>query len=228
MKTAQRRFLCLSFAAASTTILLMLCAASAPAQTPPAAPPAAAPEETATPVPTTKENLLAAFHEETDARTLHLAYAAKAEEEGLLKASSLLRAIAKSQEVHARAFAALLEHGGQKPQPLPLKPELKSTLDNIHESIKERSRLRDSLYPAYVKKAQEEKETAAASAFAYAQKAAAEQANLLISPLANPEQWKRSKKKFIICPKCGYLTTNLKLDKCPVSGDARKEFTEIE
>ncbi len=228
MNTSQRRFPFLSFAAASSTILLMLCTAQALAQTPPAAPPAAAPEETATPVPSTKENLLAAFHEETDARTLHLAYAAKAEEEGFLKASSLLRAIAKSQEVHARAFAALLEHAGQKPQPAPFKPELKSTLDNIHESIKQRSRLRDSLYPAYVKKAQEEKDAAAALAFQYAQKAAAEQANLLISPLANPEQWKLTKKTFIICPKCGYLTTNLKLDKCPVSGDARKEFIAIE
>jgi rubrerythrin len=190
---------------------------------------AAPPKDAApTPVGSTKENLQTAYQTENQARTRDLANAAKADEEGFAKAASLFRALAKAEEILAGNFGQLLTASGVTPAAQADSPQLKSTLDNVLSAIQEQSKLRDALYPAFLKKAQEEKNSAAAKAFDNAQKVETEMANLLISPLANPEQWKGGKKKFIVCPKCGYVTGNLSLNACPVSGDARKDFVEVQ
>lgn len=209
--------------------------APAPAPAAPASP-APAPADAATPAPapegdlkvgSTLENLQAAYNGETNAREKYLAFAVKATEENYLQAARLFRAAAKAEEVHAAHHAKVIEAMGAKPTAEILKPEVKTTRENLETALKGETYERDVMYPAFIKKAEEEKLADAATTFKNALAAEGEHAKFYDEAGKNLENWKEATLGFFVCPVCGETTTDKEQANCPVCGTAQAQFVTI-
>lgn len=178
-------------------------------------------------VGTTLENLQAAFNGESNARERYLAFAAKATEDKFLQAARLFRAAAKAEEVHAAHHAVVIEAMGAKPKADIQKPEVKSTLENLQAALKGEVYERDIMYPAFIKKAEEEKTTDAVTTFKNALAAEGQHAQLYTEASKNLDSWKEATAEFFVCPVCGETTTDKEQAVCPVCGTERKSFVTI-
>lgn len=188
----------------------------------------AAGEKTAPAKPgtTTLENLQTAFNGESNAKIRYEAFAAKAEADGYLGVAGLFRAAALSESIHAARYAKAIEALGGVPKTEVVKPVVKSTRENLKAAIKGESYEATTMYPAFLKKAQEDKDQQAMYSFKGAMASERMHSKLYSKALANLKGWK-AKKVFIVCQTCGYTTTDLKLKICPVCSQPRSQFTEV-
>src|ERR1035438_2392282 len=79
----------------------------------------------------TVKNLLTAFHSESDAHSKYTAYAARAESDGLLRAASMFRATARSEQIQAGNHARVIRRLGGEPKAQIHPFEVKTTLENL-------------------------------------------------------------------------------------------------
>ena len=91
----------------------------------------------------TEQNLLDAFAGESQANRRYLAFAKQADKEGKSQAAKLFRAAAEAETVHAHAHLRAL--GG-----------IKSTAENLKESIAGETHEFREMYPAMIQAAKEE------------------------------------------------------------------------
>jgi rubrerythrin len=84
----------------------------------------------------TVKNLMTAFESESNAHGKYLAYAEKADAGGLHHAAGLLRAIARSEQIHANNHARVIRQLGGDPQSQIQLVEIKETLDNLRWAMK--------------------------------------------------------------------------------------------
>ncbi len=178
-------------------------------------------------VGSTLENLQTAYNGESNAHARYMAFAVKADEEGYGQVASLFRATAKSEEIHANNHAKVIKSLKAEPESDIKPPEVKSTLENIKAALEGESYERDVMYPAFIKKAQEENLGAAVRSFKQAAAVEAEHAKYYSEVSANPEAWKQGHKVFLVCTDCGLTTTDLDLKKCPVCSAPRKDFVDV-
>ena len=175
----------------------------------------------------TLENLQEAYNGESNAKIRYEAFAAKAETEGYLGVAGLFKAAALSGGIHAARYAKAIEAAGGTPKAEPsAAPVVKSTRENIKEAIKGEHESK-KMYPAFMKKAEADKNQQAMYGFKGAIAAEKVQLQMYTQALANLKDWK-VKKKFIVCRNCGYTTMDLKLKTCPVCSQPREQFTEVE
>ena len=91
----------------------------------------------------TKENLQAAFAGESQANRKYLAFAKKADEEGLPQVAKLFRAAAEAETIHAHAHLRVMNG-------------IKSTAENLKEAIEGEGHEFQKMYPAFLAEAQAE------------------------------------------------------------------------
>ena len=91
----------------------------------------------------TDENLKAAFAGESQANRMYLAFAKKADEEGLPQIAKLFRAAAEAETVHA------LNH-------LRVMGQVKSTLDNLGTAVSGETYEFKKMYPDFIAEAKKE------------------------------------------------------------------------
>lgn len=178
-------------------------------------------------VGTTLENLQAAFNGESNARARYLAFAKKAAQDGYNRAAALFNAAAAAEEIHAREHGKVIRSLGAEPVATIADPEIKTTLENLKAAFAGECYERDVMYPEFIKVAEEDSNRSAARSFKWALKAEAEHASMYEEAINNLEDWKTSDTTFLVCPRCGYTTTELDFDACPVCGEVREEFMEI-
>lgn len=178
-------------------------------------------------VGTTLENLQAAFDGESNARERYLAFAAKAEEEKYFQVARLFRATAKSEEIHVAARAKLIEAMGGKPTADIKKPEVKSTKENLEAAAKGETFESEKMYPAFAKKAEEEKQDKPMKIFKGTAEIEGDHAEMYQDALANLEAMKEAKTEYLVCTVCGETTTNMEIKKCPVCEAPREKFENI-
>lgn len=179
------------------------------------------------PEATTLENLQAAFDGESNAKARYEAFAAKADAEGYLGVAGLFRAAAFSEGLHAAKHAKAIGALGGVPK-ADIKPgAVKTTKENLKASIKGESHEAKVMYPAFLKKAEADKNQQAAMSFKGAMATEKAHSKLFSKASADLNGWK-ARKKFIVCQTCGYTTDDLKLKTCPVCSQPREQFTEIE
>lgn len=211
--------------------------AAAPTPAAPAADAASAPVAPAVPAPapaqeelkvgTTLENLQAAFDGESNARERYLAFAARAEEEKYFQVARLFRATAKSEEIHVAARAKLIEAMGGKPTADIKKPEVKSTKENLEAAAKGEIFESEKMYPAFAKKAEEEKQDKPMKIFKGTAEIEGDHAEMYQAALANLEAMKEAKTEYLVCTVCGETTTDMEIKKCPVCEAPREKFENI-
>lgn len=174
----------------------------------------------------TPANLQAAFNGESNAHVRYTAFAKKADEEGLHRAASLFRAAARAERIHADNHATVIRRLGLTPQAHIETPVVKSTRENLQVAIAGETYERDVMYPAFIKDAEAEKNTAAVRTFQHALEAETEHARLYTDALNNLAKMKLAA-TYYVCAVCGYTCEELNFARCPVCMHPKEKFEAI-
>ena len=160
----------------------------------------------------TEGNLSAAFAGESQAHMRYLAFADKAEQEGLGDVARLFRAIAFAERVHATNH--LKELGG-----------IKSTKENLQAAYEGENFEIEEMYPAYKAVAELQNEKGALRSINFALSAEKIHRTLYDETKEKVEKKNEVKlEKIYICPVCGYTVVGEAPDKCPVCGVPKSKF----
>jgi len=163
----------------------------------------------------TIENLKAAFAGESQANRRYLAFAEKAEKEGLTQAAKLFRAAAEAETIHA------LNH-------LRITGEIKSTIENLDAAVSGETFEFKEMYPKYLSIAKQEEKNQAAWSFDVANKVEQVHAGLFskaVEALRNNKEL--TKIDYYVCSVCGNTVEGMAPEKCPICGAPKTKFFKI-
>ncbi len=160
----------------------------------------------------TTDNLKAAFAGESQANRKYLAFAKKAEEEGLPQVAKLFRAAAEAETIHAHAHLRLMKGIG-------------STAENLKEAVAGETYEFKSMYPEMIADAQTEGEKAAERYFGFANQAEECHANLYSK--AAEQMGELASVDYYVCSVCGHIHEGAPTDKCPICSAAPKAYTIV-
>jgi rubrerythrin len=156
----------------------------------------------------TLDNLMEAFAGESQANRKYLAYAEKAEKEGLLNAAKLFRAASDAETTHA------LKH-------FEVAGKISDTTENLKDAVAGETHEYRDMYPDFIKVAEEEGNKAAVRTFTYAMKAEEVHAGLYQEALDSLES---SEEVFYYrCPVCGNIEKFVP-EKCSICGVPGTKF----
>ena len=165
---------------------------------------------------TTEENLKTAFAGESQANRRYLAFAKKAEEDGLKQVAKLFRAAADAETVHALNHFNVL--GG-----------VRDTKENLKEAISGETHEFTEMYPDMIKKAEEEGNEAAKVSFTGANAVEKIHAGLYKKALETVESGKDMESKDIyVCQICGNTVEGEPPEVCPICQMPKEKFKRIE
>lgn len=156
----------------------------------------------------TLENLMGAFAGESQANRKYIAYSKKAEADGKKNAAKLFKAASDAETIHA------LKH-------FEVADKIKSTVENLKDAVNGENHEYQSMYPEFLKVAQEEGNQAAVRTFTYALKAEEVHARLYKEALDNLEQ--EEEIFYYLCPVCGNIEKVVP-EKCFICGTSGTKF----
>jgi rubrerythrin len=164
-------------------------------------------------MPKTYDDLMAAFAGESQARNKYLAFAKKADDEGLAAAAKLFRAAAQAEFVHAQNH---FKAAG----------EVKTTAENLQAAINGEHYEVVSMYPPMLGNAQSEGNKKAENSFNYALEVEKVHEALYRQTLASLSK-DAEVFDYYVCPICGYTHPRNAPEKCPVCGTVGSKFTQV-
>lgn len=176
-----------------------------------------------TEVGTTLENLKAAINGETGASAKYAACAKAAKEQGYDQIARLFEATSAAEQIHIGLEYALVsevEPGYEKPAAPDASGEA-TDLNLIAGACGEIYETSD-MYPAFIKKAQEEGETKAVQVFTRAKLAESVHAERYMEAYNNldcPDD-----DTYYLCPVCGYIHKGEDFEKCPICFCPKSSF----
>ena len=163
----------------------------------------------------TMENLQEAFAGESQANRKYLAFAKKADEDGLTQVAKLFRAAAAAETIHAHAHLRVM--GG-----------IKSTTENLEEAIAGEGHEFKEMYPGFLATAQEEGNKPAEFSFKNALAVEEIHHSLYSKALeAVKGGGDLPAATVYVCPVCGNTVENDVPDNCPVCNVPGAKFTEV-
>jgi rubrerythrin len=163
----------------------------------------------------TRQNVYTAFIGEAKAYFRLLAYAQKADEEGIPQIALLFRAIAESERVHATRHLNLVKE-----------LLVKDTDTNLEKSFQREKAISENEYPEFLKVAEQEGEQAAVLTFSQARDVESFHAKLYERALY--QVIKDTVNAYHVCQVCGYITDKKIPATCPVCGAPKNQFKTIE
>lgn len=157
-------------------------------------------------------NLKAAFTGESQANRRYLAFAKKAEEEGLPQIAALFRAAAEAETVHA------MNH-------LRIAGEIGMTISNLDEAISGETFEFTKMYPEFLEVSRQERNKQAEWSFNVANQVEEIHAGLFQKALnalkANEEV---PKTDYFVCKVCGNTVENSAPNRCSICGAPQAQF----
>ncbi len=163
----------------------------------------------------TDENLKAAFAGESQANRMYLAFAKKADKEGLTQIAKLFKAAAQAETVHA------LNH-------LDVLGQVKSTADNLGTAISGETYEFKKMYPDFIAEAKKEANKKAEVSFDYANKVEQIHAVLYQKALdALKSNRELPQADLYVCPVCGNTFEGTTPDNCPICATPKDKFMKI-
>lgn len=160
----------------------------------------------------TNENLMAAFAGESQANRKYLAYAKKADEQGLPQAARLFRAAAHAETVHA------LNH-------FRAAGEVHDTVDNLKAAIAGENYEVVSMYPPMIAEAEAAQEKKAANSLRWAWEV--EKVHEALYRKALETLGKVETFDYYVCPVCGYTHERGAPERCPVCNTPGSKFERV-
>jgi rubrerythrin len=164
---------------------------------------------------TTLEKLADAFAGESQANRKYLAFAKKADEDGLPQVAKLFRAAADAETIHAHAHLRVM--GG-----------IKTTIENLEEAIAGEGHEFKEMYPGFLATAQEEGNKPAE--FSFKNALAVEEIHHSLYSKALEAVKNNSdlpNTSIYVCPVCGNTVENEVPDTCPICNVPGDKFTEV-
>ena len=163
----------------------------------------------------TMDNLKEAFAGESQANRKYLAFAKKADAEGLKQVARLFRAAAEAETIHAHAHLRVL--GG-----------IRSTVENLKEAIEGEGFEFQKMYPEFLGEAQAEDNKPAEVSFRNALAVEEIHHGLYSEALdAVKSGCDLPVGKIYVCPVCGNTVKGEAPNKCPICGVAKDKFFEV-
>lgn len=163
----------------------------------------------------TIDNLKDAFAGESQANRKYLAFAKKAEADGLAQVAKLFRAAAEAETVHAHAHLRAM--GG-----------IKDTAANLEAAIEGEGFEFQNMYPPYLQEAIAEGSRPAEISFKYALAVEEIHYNLYSQALESVKAGKDlPERRIYVCPVCGNTEYDEAPDKCPICSVPASKFIEI-
>ncbi len=161
------------------------------------------------------ENLQDAFAGESQANRKYLAFAKKADEDGLPQVAKLFRAAADAETIHAHAHLRVM--GG-----------IKTTIENLEEAIEGEGHEFKEMYPGFLATAREEGNKPAEFSFKNALAVEEIHHSLYSKALeAVKEGQDLPKAPIYVCSVCGNTVENDIPDTCPVCNVPGDKFTQV-
>ncbi|TKJ26748.1 MAG: rubrerythrin [Promethearchaeota archaeon Loki_b31] len=163
-----------------------------------------------------EEDLKAAFAGESQANRKYLAFAKKAEQDGLPGVAHLFRAAADAETVHAHNHLRAM--GG-----------IKSTTENLKEAIEGEFYEFTKMYPDFINDAKTEENRSAERTFNFANDVEKIHHKLYQKALEVVENGKDLEDGPIyVCSVCGYTHEGEPPDQCPVCKSPKQVFNKID
>jgi rubrerythrin len=161
------------------------------------------------------DNLKEAFAGESQANRKYLAFAKKADEEGLAQVAKLFRAAAEAETVHAHAHLRAMDG-------------IKSTAENLEGAISGEGYEFQEMYPGFVSEAESEGNKQAY--FSMKNALAVEEIHHGLFTRAHEAVKSGSDMRqaaIFVCEVCGNTVEDEAPEKCPVCGAPRERFFEV-
>ena len=164
----------------------------------------------------TEDNLKAAFAGESQANRKYLAFAKKADQEGLNQVAKLFRAAANAETVHALNHLRVLK-------------EVKTTEENLQEAVNGETHEFTDMYPKMIEEAEKEGNQEAKITFHRANAVEKVHAALYKKALESVKAGNNLEEKEIhVCQVCGYTVEGEAPDECPICKAKKEKFKKIE
>ena len=164
----------------------------------------------------TPQNLKDAFSGESQANRTYLAFAKKAEQEGLMQIAKLFRAAAHAETVHALNHLAVIG-------------KTKSSLENLKTAVSGETFEFNEMYPKYIEIAKQEGNKKATWSFDVANKVEKIHAKLFSKAIEDLENNKApANTDYYVCDVCGNTVEGAAPERCPICGSPKKKFKLIQ
>jgi rubrerythrin len=181
----------------------------------------------------TIQNLLAAFEGESNAHAKYIAFAVKADQDGILGAASLFRAAGRAEQIHAANHARVIKQLGGEAKCEIHPVEIKTTLENLKAALSGEQHEVDVMYPEFLAEATTHGNALAIRTFTGALEAEKTHARLYGEAIAllqagKLDSWIGAVREFYVCPVCGYTSeTEEEHERCPVCNCPWEKFEII-
>jgi len=176
--------------------------------------------------PITIDNLQVAYGAAMKRVDWYQKYARKAEREGLRNVAQLLRAIVRSEEIHAANHAKFLKDRGFEPRAPQIDSiPIGSTRQHLKSALSTESIEFESMYPNLIRTAEFEQIAEVVDQFKQCRDVDMRHAELLKDAIDRNANIPRV--TYFMCPACGYLMTSEKTEECPVCHMTRSKFEKI-
>jgi rubrerythrin len=162
------------------------------------------------------KNLQAAFAGESQANRRYLAFAKKADDEGLPIIAKLFRAAAAAETVHA------MNH-------LRIAGEIGMTMSNLTEAISGETHEYTKMYPEFLTVARRERNKRAEWSFNVANQVEEIHAGLFQKALtALKSNAPLPEVDYYVCQVCGHTVADAPPDKCPICGSPKTKYLNVD
>jgi len=175
----------------------------------------------------TLQNLNSAYKSEAEASVFYRDCAQQAQREGFPGVANLFRAAPESESIHRDNHRRAIRSLGGVPVALPAaKTNIKSTRDNLAESVADERQESRVMYPDYCRVAQKEQVPAAMRTFRFARDT--ERAHQKLFSRALDNLGKKTETDYLVCETCGMTTMNSVPAVCPVCRGSSMDYGKVE
>ena len=179
-----------------------------------------------TEVGTTLDNLKAAVTGETGASAKYAAFAEAAEAAGYTQIARLFRATSEAEQVHiAMEYKLVQAEDPERAKPVADAPVVEACDLNLIAAANGEIYETSDMYPAFIKKAQEEGNDKAVRVFTRAKLAESVHAERYMEAYNNIDA--ADDDAYFLCPVCGYIEKGDDFEVCPICGAKKSAFKQF-
>ncbi len=179
-----------------------------------------------TEVGTTLDNLKAAVTGETGASAKYAAFAEAADKAGYAQIARLFRATSEAEQVHiAMEYKLVQAEDPEWAKPVADAPVVEACDLNLIAAANGEIYETSDMYPAFIKKAQEEGNDKAVRVFTRAKLAESVHAERYMEAYNNIDA--ADDDAYFLCPVCGYIEKGDDFEVCPICGAKKSAFKQF-
>ena len=179
-----------------------------------------------TEVGTTLDNLKAAVTGETGASAKYAAFAEAADKAGYTQIARLFRATSEAEQIHiAMEYKLVQAEDPEWQKPVADAPVVEECDLNLIAAANGEIYETSDMYPAFIKKAQEEGNAKAVQVFTRAKLAESVHAERYMEAYNNIDA--ADDDAYFLCPVCGYIEKGDDFEICPICGAKKAAFKQF-